>query len=278
MSQAGYLIQSFFLCPARHLIFLCVGVLLTTSAWADATGDQLAQRMYDRPNGKDATSLLVMSLQEKGRAPRERKMLIFRLDKSGGEVVSLIRFLEPTDIEGTGLLTQDKANGDSNQWVYLPAMDRVRRIDSGRKGGRFVNSDYFYEDLRDRKVNQDEHRVIGRESIAGVMCDILESVPAESGNSVYTKRVSWVDVATALPMRVDFYQKNDTLPSKRLQVMKRDKVQGYWVVMDSVMTDLKNGHQTRLTLEKVRFDRRLPSSLFTTQTLEDESAEEDYRL
>jgi len=160
MSQAGYLIQSFFHRPARHLIFLCVGVLLATSAWADATGDQLAQRMYDRPNGKDATSLLVMSLQEKGRAPRERKMLIYRLDKSGGEVVSLIRFLEPTDIEGTGLLTQDKANGDSNQWVYLPAMDRVRRIDSGRKGGRFVNSDYFFrnETCASRNEQRTDHQ------------------------------------------------------------------------------------------------------------------------
>jgi hypothetical protein len=256
---------------------LAAGVLLCAVAFADAPGERLAQRVYDRPNGKDATSVVVMTLQEKGRSPRLRKMLVYRQDKKAGEVASLIRFLEPADIEGTGLLTLDKADGDSNQWVYLPAMERVRRIDSGRKGGRFVNSDYFYEDLRDRKVDRDEHRVIGHESIAGVTCDILESVPTESGNSVYAKRLSWIDPASALPLRVDFYGKNDTQPGKRLQVLKKEKIQGYWTVMDSVMSDLDSGHQTRLTVEKVLYDRRLPAKLFSTQTLEDESAEEDYR-
>jgi hypothetical protein len=256
---------------------LLAGVIGAVSALADTTGERLAQRVYDRPNGKDATSVVVMTLQEKGRSPRLRKMLVYRQDKKAGEVASLIRFLEPADIEGTGLLTLDKADGDSNQWVYLPAMERVRRIDSGRKGGRFVNSDYFYEDLRDRKVDRDEHRVIGHESIAGVACDILESVPTESGNSVYAKRLSWIDPASALPLRVDFYGKNDTQPGKRLQVLKKEKIQGYWTVMDSVMSDLDSGHQTRLTVEKVLYDRRLPAKLFSTQTLEDESAEEDYR-
>jgi hypothetical protein len=76
---------------------------------------------------------------------------------------------------------------------------------------------------------------------------------------------------------VDFYGKNDTQPGKRLQVLKKEKIQGYWTVMDSVMSDLDSGHQTRLTVEKVLYDRRLPAKLFSTQTLEDESAEEDYR-
>lgn len=256
---------------------LIAGLLFATAVAADTAGERLAQRVYDRPDGKDATSLVSMSLQAKGRAPRERKMLVYRLDKKAGEVASLIRFLEPADIEGTGLLTLDKADGDSNQWVYLPAMERVRKIDSGRKGGSFVNSDYFYEDLRDRKVAQDEHRVIGKETIAGVECDILESIPVEAGNSVYTKRLSWIDPISALPMQVEFFGRNQAQPDKRLQILKREKVRGYWTALDSVMSNLKTGHQTRLTVEKMLYDRRLPAKLFSTQTLEDESAEEEFR-
>jgi hypothetical protein len=278
MSQVRIQRNCFFMQHLRKGIALFAGMLIAGAVVADDAGEKLAQRVYDRPDGKDATSLVSMSLQEKNREPRDRKMLVYRLDKKGGEVASLIRFLEPADIEGTGLLTLDKADGDSNQWVYLPAMERVRRIDSGRKGGRFVNSDYFYEDLRDRKVSQDEHRVVGQETIAGVACEILESIPVDSGNSVYTKRLSWVDPATALPVRIDFFGKNDAQPDKRLQILKKEKVQGYWTVMDSVMLNLKTGHQTRLTVEKVRYDRRLPAKLFSTQTLEDESAEEDFRL
>lgn len=261
----------------RQFLGLLTFGLISFAASADSAGERLAQRVYDRPDGKDATSLVTMSLQEKGRAPRVRKMLVYRLERKAGDVSSLIRFLEPADIEGTGLLTQDKTDGDSNQWVYLPAMERVRRIDSGRKGGRFVNSDYFYEDLRDRKVSQDEHRVTGQETITGVACDILESVPTDPENSVYSKRISWIDPATALPMRVDFYGNNDAQPDKRLQLLKKEKIQGYWTVTDSTMTNLKTGHQTRLTVEKMLYDKRLPAKLFSTQTLEDESAEEDYR-
>jgi len=257
---------------------LLVTVLLAGAGYAyGMTGEQLARKVYDRPNGKDATTILTMTLQDKGHDPRVRKMLVYRLDKKGGETASLIRFLEPTDIEGTGLLTLDRADGDSDQWVYLPAMDRVRRISSSRKGGRFVNSDYFYEDLRDRQVERDEHRIVGHETLSGVPVEVLESVPVDSGNSVYGKRISWVDQTTLLPLRVDYYGKNDAEPNKRLQVLKKEKVQGFWTVTDSVLTDLESGHQTRLTVDWIRYDRRLPSKLFTTQTLEDESAEEDYR-
>jgi hypothetical protein len=252
-------------------------LFLAGSAWADVAGDELAQRVHDRPDGKDATSSLTMTLTEKGRGPRVRKIIIYRLDGKSGEVSTLIRFTEPADIEGTGLLTLDLADGDSNQWIYLPAMERVRRIDSNRKGGRFVNSDYYYEDLRDRKVHMDAHRIVGRETVGGVACEVLESVPVKPGNSVYTKRISWIDPATMIPMRVDFFDKREDQPSKRLLVTKREKIQAYWTVMDSMLTDLGNEHQTRLTVEKILYDRRLPARLFTTQVLEDESAEEGYR-
>lgn len=252
-------------------------LLLTAPVMADAAGEQLALRVYDRPNGKDSTSVVNMILTERGHSPRNRQMITYRLDKKGGEVATLIRFTEPADIEGTGLLTLDKADGDSDQWIYLPAMERVRRISSSRKGGSFVNSDYYYEDLRDRKVDQDEHRIIGRENIGGLECDVLESVPTSSGNSVYSKRISWIDPATLMPLRIDFYERRADTPSKRWELLRRGRVQGYWTVLDSAMTDLGSGHQTRLRVEWMRYDRRLPSSLFTSRALEDERVEAEYR-
>lgn len=246
-------------------------------ALADGAGEQLARRVYDRPDGRDATSLVTMSLTERGKSPRLRQMVTYRLDRKVGEVATLIRFTEPVDIEGTGLLTLDKADGESDQWIYLPALERVRRIASNRKGGRFVNSEYYYEDLRDRKVHQDEHRVVGRETVGGVECEVLESVPVEEGNSVYLKRLSWIDPTSLLALRIDFFEKNPDTPSKRWEATRRLRVQGFWTVLDSTMTDLATGNQTRLRVDKILYDRRLPSRLFSTQALEDESAEADYR-
>ncbi len=261
----------------RYSVVMFTSLWLTSPAWADAAGDELAQHVYARPDGKDATSALTMTLTEKGRDPRVRKIILYRLDGKAGEMATLIRFTEPADIAGTGLLTLDIHDGESSQWIYLPAMERVRRIDSNRKGGRFVNSDYYFEDLRDRKVAMDTHRIIGRETVSGVACEMLESIPAKPGNSVYAKRISWVDLATMIPMRVDFFEKQEDKPSKRFLVTKREKIQSYWTVMDSTLTDLGNEHQTRLTVEKILYDRRLPARLFTTQVLEDEGAERSYR-
>ena len=248
-----------------------------TLARADDSGTQLAQRVYDRPDGKDSTALTTMTLTEAGRSPRVRRLVSYRLKRKAGEIAVLSRFTEPADISGTGLLTLDHPNTDSDQWIYLPALDRVRRISASRKGGRFVNSEYYYEDLRDRKPSQDQHRIIRRETLNGVACEVLESIPVEAGSSVYLKRVSWIDPTTLLPLQVDFYEKNLHEPSKRMQVKKSGKIQGYWTVLDNTVTDLASGNQTRLTIDKIIFDRRLPAQLFTTQALEDEGVEEEYR-
>ena len=82
-----------------------------------------------------------MVLTGKGHAPRIRELVGYRLERPRGETANLIRFLGPEDIAGTGLLSIDKADGNSEQWLYLPAPDRVRRISSDRKGGRFVGSE-----------------------------------------------------------------------------------------------------------------------------------------
>lgn len=262
----------------RLLVVLAAGLVLwSTKALADAAGEALAQKVYDRDNGRDAVSLVTMTLTQPGRAPRTRRMVLYRLDKELGEVASLIRFTEPEDIAGTGLLTLDHKSGESDQWVYLPALERVRRIAASRKGGRFVNSEYYYEDLRERKVHQDRHRLLGRETVNGIVCEVLESVPVEAGSSVYLKRVSFIDPNTLLALRVDFYEKNEQEPTKRLTVHAFRKIQGYWTVTDSTMTDLATGNATRLLVEKIQYNRRLPAKLFTTEVLEDESLEEDYR-
>jgi hypothetical protein len=257
-----------------------IGSMLLLSsllAWADDAGDALARRIFDRPDGKDASSLVTMALIEKGKPPRMRQMVSYRLDKKAGEVASLIRFIAPADIDGTGLLTLDFPNKEAEQWIYLPALQRVRRIASDRKAGRFVNSDYYYEDLRSRSVEKDRHHIIGRAKVAGVDCEILESTPVDAANSVYLKRQAWLDLDTLLPMRIDFFEKDPNQPSKRWWQLKKAQINGFWTVMDSTLVDLGSGHQTRLIVQKIAYDRNLPENVFSTRALEDKSVEEKHR-
>ncbi|MCA1925845.1 MAG: outer membrane lipoprotein-sorting protein [Thiobacillus sp.] len=258
------------------LLFGCGGLGWAPHALSDAAFD-LAQRVYDRPNGRDLVTLGRMVLTEKGRPPRIREIVTYRLDKSGGETANLIRFLDPEDIAGTGLLSIDKAEGSTDQWLYLPALDRVRRISGDRKGGRFVGSDLYFEDMQERKPAKDRHRLLGRQTEGGILCDVLESVPVDPRESVYSKRISWIDPDTAVPQRVDYFEKDPNNPSKRWLLRSKKRNQGYWTLTDSRMIDLASGHETRMVVDVALYDQKLPAKLFTSQALADESLESEYR-
>jgi len=265
----------------RYLILvILIGGLSSGRCLADSAGDagrQLAQAVYDAPNGEDLASRAVMTLIEKGREPREREMYSLAVDRGSGERWSLARFTGPADIEGVGLLTKDYPGDENDQWLYLPALDRVRRVSSSRKGGRFVGSDLYFEDLRDREVGMDRHRLSGEEKVGNLACKVLVSEPVDPDNSVYTKRISWVHPGTLIPLRVDFYQAHSKAPVKRLTVKKIKKIQGFWTVMDSVMEDLESRHSTRISLVAVKYNQGLPDQLFTSQALADDRAETPFR-
>jgi len=267
--------------PRAYLWLACAWLAagLFAGSAAPAVADDalaLAQRVHDRPNGRDLTTLGRMVLTEKGRAPRIRELVTYRQDRPGGETANLIRFLGPEDIAGTGLLSIDRADARTDQWLYLPALDRVRRISGDRMGGRFVGSDLYFEDLQERKPSRDRHRLLGRQMEGGVLCDVLESVSIDPKDSVYSKRISWIDPTTAVPRRIDFYERGDE-PSKRWLLRTKVRNQGYWTLTDSRMIDLRSGHETRMVIDVALYDQNLPARLFSSQTLADASLEKDFR-
>ena len=204
-------------------------------------------------------------------------MYSYTLDKGEADRWGLMRFIEPADVDGTGLLTIDHPGDDSDQWIYLPALDKVRRISSRRKGGRFVGSEFYYEDLSDREVSMDSHEILGKDKVGGIECTLLQSTPVKRSNSVYSKRIACIHTGLMIPLRVDFYKKGKR-PIKRLQASKIKKVQGYWTIFDSTMYNLKTGASTKLLTSSIAYDRKLPESLFSQRGLSDQTIERSFRL
>ena len=236
----------------------------------------LAQAVYDRPNGRDSSARVLMLLNdEDGETRKSRILYTYGVDKGNAERWTLMRFIKPEDVDGTGLLTRDYAGDDSDQWLYLPALDRIRRISSKRKGGRFVGSEFFYEDLTDREVNMDLHRLVGEDKVGGIPCKLLESIPVDEDNSVYSKRVSCIYEKFMIPLRMDMYQKDKLV--KRLQARKIKKIQGYWTIFESTMYNLKTGNSTQLATTHIRYDQGIPDDLFSQRGLSDKSMEVGFR-
>jgi hypothetical protein len=240
-------------------------------------GRILAEKVYHRPDGKDASSRVIMRLESEDGTVRERLLYSYAKQESEFERWSLLRFVEPENIAGTGLLTLDDKGDESDQWLYLPALDRARRISSSRKGGRFVGSDFFYEDLQDREPDMDNHRILGKGKIGGTEAIVLESIPVDPDNSVYSRRVSWIHPGLLLPLRTNLYIGGREKPDKVLQARKIKKVQGYWTIYESTMYNLADKSKSQLLITDIEYDQGLPDSLFTRRGLNDDSLEKGYR-
>ncbi len=244
---------------------------------SNAAGVELAQSVYDRLTGKDLSSKVIMRLQNKGQKPQQRILYSYAKDQGNSERWTLLRFVAPKDVSGTGLLTLDHPGDESDQWLYLPALDRVRRISSSRKGGRFVGSDFYYEDLMDREVAMDYHFFKGKGRLGKISCDILISTPKKPSTSVYSKRISCIHRGTMIPISVDYYVRGSDKPIKRLRARKIKKVQGIWTVFDSTMYDLRTGHMTQLFTSKIKYNQGIQNRLFSQRALSDDSYEKNFR-
>ena len=266
---------------SRYQLLLFIGffffiVTNVASAVTFTNGTALANAVYNRPSGDNFISLGAMVLIEKGHKPRVRLLYTFNFDAGKGNKFMMIRFKKPADITNTGLLTIDYGNDkDTDQWVYLPAINKSRRISSKRRGGHFVGSDLLYEDLRDRVVNKDTHRILREEKFNKIKTIVLESIPVDPDNSVYDKRISWIHPKTLLALKVDIYQNGSKKPVKQVLAKQIEKKQGYWTIMKSVVRDLKTNHETHLQIKKIKYDQNIPADLFSLKYLEDPQREKE---
>lgn len=246
------------------LVLACC--LSVTAALAQPSGEEVARSVYDRPVGDDMTSTQIMELIPAKGQSRVRELEIIGADR-GGLRRSLLRFTAPADIKDTGFLTLEDGQGGTEQFLYLPALKRTRRIVAGQKSRSFVNTDFTYEDMERRPVEDSEHAVAGEESIGGVDCWILESRPKPASESQYSMIRAWVAKGMFLPLKVDFFTGGPE-PVKRYTVLQLENIQDIWTETRVSMEDLGSGHKTVLETTQIRYNTGVQDSVFTVQALE----------
>ena len=164
-------------------------------------------------------------------------------DESVGDK-SLVVFDTPRDIEGTALLSHAKILDPDDQWLYLPALKRVKRISSANKSGPFVGSEFAFEDFTAIELNKFDYTHIGVEQCGALTCDVLERTPRYE-NSGYTKQVSWVDQADFQVRKVEFYDRRGDL-LKTLTLADYREYDGIWRSHKLAMVNHQTGKSTLL--------------------------------
>jgi len=255
----------------RALWLISLAVMLSFPARpsvhaADMDGPTLAAKVFNRDDGKDSYAHIKMLLIDKRGNKRLRKMISATKD-FGKLSKSLIIFQSPESIKGTGFLTWEKENEDDDQFLYLPALRRVRRIVANQKDSQFVNTDYTYEDMQKRKVEKDNHKILKSEKHEGYDCWVLESVPKDPETSQYGKVVSWVVKDMYLPVKTEFYDKRGRL--EKVQIAKEiKKIDNIYSVLESEMKSLKRDHRTLMKTDDIKYNTGIPDRIFTRRYLE----------
>jgi len=195
----------------------------------------------------DSKAQLKMILRNTVGAETHRSMHINTLEKDSEEVgdKTLIVFESPADIDGTAVLSYANILDPDDQWIFLPALKRTKRISSVNKSGPFVGSEFAFEDLTSQELNKYEYKYLRSEACDGLVCDVIERRPRYQ-NSGYIRQIVWVDQAIYQLRKVEFYDRRDEL----LKIMTiedyRKYLDKYWRAHKFSMVNMKTKKSTDL--------------------------------
>ena len=256
------------------IFILCSFVLSPFVTQANENARQIMKRSIELEDGNNRTSDMTMTLVDKHNEKRTRKLKGYSKDK-GVDNLSLMVFTAPNDVKGTGFLTidyKDEAK-DDDQWLYLPALRKVKRVAGSDKKGSFMGSDFTYGDMTKRSLSLYNYKILKEKVIAGIKSWIIEVKPVNQdvvNKYGYTKSIVFVRQDNYFIIRaIHWLEKGNKV--KYLQVKKLDLIDNVWVAKEStMMTKIgkKIIHKTMLSYENIKFNQSLDESLFSVRQLE----------
>jgi outer membrane lipoprotein-sorting protein len=245
---------------------LAAALISVASMAAEPTGADIMRAVYERPQGKDQSGLLTMTLVDARGKERVRSIKQISGSFAAGDKKLMI-FQSPADVRGTAFMnwSYDAEGKIDDQWIYLPALKRVKRISSEGRGDSFMGSDFTYDDLGARHPAEDTHTAAGTENVDGEACWVVESVPQDA-KSVYSRTVTWVSKEKNIGIKRDYYDKRGAL-LKTLKIAKIDYLSSVWVVRRTEMRNVQKGTSTRMEFSDVVIDSGIGEDAFSERAM-----------
>lgn len=255
---------------------LIAAVVGTRASGAELTAREIMEKNFfvSKVSALKADSTMVL-INDRGQKRERRNTTIIKLQSNGVDSKFLVRFSAPADIKGTGFLQIEHSEGDDDQWIYLPALKKSRRLVANNKKDSFVGSDFSYGDISLPKVDLYRHTLVRSEKIGDTECYVIESVPADvtvRANSGYSRKVSWIRADNFFEQKVEYYD----LGSRLLKTQQVDRIQkvdpekGRWFAQHREMINHQTGHRTVIDAETAETHPVVPDDLFTTRYIERE--------
>jgi hypothetical protein len=240
----------------------------------ELTAHQIMQKNFDVSRISDATMTNRLTLVNPTGQTRLRVTKgVSKLQKNGINYSRVIRFLEPADVKGTGVLTIEHSGGDDDVWIYLPALKKTRRIASSEKSSSFMGTEFSYADILSPKVEDYTHTLLRSERYNGVDCSVVESIPVSpkvEEETGYGRKVSWIRQDNFVESKVEYFDKANvalkTLTTDNITEV--DKEHHKWLALKKDMSNHQTNRRTLMESSEVKVDTGVKDDQFTTKYLE----------
>ena len=255
------------------LIFIPAITFLYTSDHAlaetpEEKGLAIAVEAERRDSGYgDSTADMLMILKNRHgqESRRQIRMRNLEVDNDGDKSLSI--FDSPKDVKGTAFLNYTHKVGDDDQWLYLPALKRVKRISSRNKSGSFMGSEFSYEDIAGQEIEKYTYKWQKDEEYEGMDCFVMERYPVDKKNSGYSRQMAWIDKEEYRTLKVEYYdRKNAHL--KTLTMTGHKQYEGkFWRAAEMYMVNHQTGKSTLLQFSNYKFKVGLNDNDFNKNSL-----------
>ncbi len=248
------------------LSVMFLSIAAEINAQEKITGQKIIENVYYRDSGEDITSDLTMTLINSRGDTRVREIKQYGKDY-GKDEKSIMFFISPADVRNTSFMnwSYDAEGKDDDQWIYLPALKKIKRISSDSKSDYFMGSDFTYDDLGDRHPSEDTHKLIREENLDSEDCYVVESISKEN-DYMYSKTLTWVIKDKWIGLKKEFYDE-DGEHLKTLSVGKFEMIDGYWTILNSNMHNIQKGHKTVMELSDVKINTGIDDGKFTERIM-----------
>ena len=250
-------------------IVIAMNLCLLPAALADNAdrGLEIAKQVDRQDTGfVDQSAEMIMELKNKQGQTNSREVRVKTLEVEGDGDKGLSIFDTPADIKGTASLTYSHALKPDEQWLYLPALKRVKRISSKNKSGPFMGSEFAYEDISSQEIEKYTYKYIKDDTLDGTECFVIERYPAYKFSG-YTRQVVWINKQENRPEKIDFYDRKNVLLKTLTYHGYQQYLNQFWRADVMKMVNHQTGKSTTLSWSNYQFKSGLTESDFNRNSL-----------
>ena len=230
----------------------------------DLTADQIVEKANDASYyaGKDGRADVKMEIKDSKGGTRTREFTILRLNTKDKKQKFYVYFTGPAEVRKMAYLVWTNPGANDDRWLWLPAKSLVKRIAPGDKRISFVGSDFVYEDVSGRSLDDDTHEL---KETTDTQYKI-RNTPKKKDSVEFSHYDVWIDKETFLPRKADYYDKNGKL-YRKVEGVKVEKIDGHPTITEALVTDIKSGSTTKNTFSNMKYDIGLKESIFSERFL-----------